>query len=61
MSELLNGIYDDFYKTVIFDERYKLILEGLKNTILIAIGALIVGILLGSIISIVKYTNKEKR
>ncbi|CDA60005.1 aBC transporter permease protein [Clostridium sp. CAG:524] len=60
MSELLNGIYDDFYKTVIFDERYKLILEGLKNTILIAIGALIVGILLGSIISIVKYTNKER-
>lgn len=60
MSELLNGIYDNFYKTVIFDERYKLILEGLKNTILIAIGALIVGILLGSIISIVKYTNKER-
>ena len=60
MSELLNGIYDDFYKTVIFDERYKLILEGLKNTILIAIGAVIVGILLGSIISIVKYTNKER-
>ena len=57
---MLNGIYDDFYKTVIFDERYKLILEGLKNTILIAIGALIVGILLGSIISIVKYTNKER-
>ena len=60
MSELLNGIYDDFYKTVIFDERYKLILEGLKNTKLIEIGALIVGILLGSIISIVKYTNKER-
>ena len=60
MSELLNGIYDDFYKTVIFDERYKLILEGLKNTIIIAIGAVIVGILLGSIISIVKYTNKER-
>lgn len=60
MSELLNGIYDDFYKTVIFDERYKLILEGLKNTILIAIGAVIIGILLGSIISIVKYTNKER-
>lgn len=60
MSELLNGIYDDFYKTVIFDERYKLILKGLKNTILIAIGAVIVGILLGSIISIVKYTNKER-
>lgn len=60
MSELLNEIYDDFYKTVIFDERYKLILEGLKNTILIAIGAVIIGILLGSIISIVKYTNKER-
>ena len=60
MSELLNGIYDDFYKTVIFDERYKLILEGLGNTIIIAIGAVIIGILLGTIISIVKYTNKQR-
>ena len=60
MSEWLNGIYNDFYRSVIYDERYKLILEGLGNTIIIAIGAVIIGILLGTIISIVKYTNKER-
>ena len=37
MSEWLNGIYNDFYRSVIYDERYKLILEGLGNTIIIAI------------------------
>ncbi len=60
MSEWLNGIYNDFYRSVIYDERYKLILEGLSNTIIIAIGAVIIGILLGTIISIVKYTNKQR-
>ncbi len=60
MSEWLNGIYNDFYRSVIYDERYKLILEGLGNTIIIAIGAVIIGILLGTIISIVKYTNKQR-
>lgn len=60
MSEWLNGIYNDFYRSVIYDERYKLILEGLGNTSIIAIGAVIIGILLGTIISIVKYTNKQR-
>ena len=60
MSEWLNRIYNDFYRSVIYDERYKLILEGLCNTIIIAIGAVIIGILLGTIISIVKYTNKQR-
>ena len=60
MSEWLNGIYNDFYRSVIYDERYKLILEGLGNTIIMAIGAVIIGILLGTIISIVKYTNKQR-
>ncbi len=60
MSEWLNRIYNDFYRSVIYDERYKLILEGLGNTIIIAIGAVIIGILLGTIISIVKYTNKQR-
>ena len=59
MSDLLNKIYDNFYKTVIFDNRYELILEGLKNTLIISLGALIIGILIGSIISIIRYTNKH--
>lgn len=34
----------ELYKTLIYDQRYLLILNGLKNTIIITIGALIIGI-----------------
>ena len=50
----MNGIVLDFYKTVIYDDRYMMILEGLKNTILIALGSIVIGILLGSLIAIVR-------
>ena len=50
----MNGIVLDFYKTVIHDDRYMMILEGLKNTILIALGSIVIGILLGLLIAIVR-------
>ena len=50
----MNGIVLDFYKTVIYDDRYMMILEGLKNTILIALGSIVIGILLGLLIAIVR-------
>ena len=43
------NIFDKFYKSVIYDGRYKYILEGLKNTLLIALGAVFIGIILGLI------------
>ncbi len=59
MSDFLNDIYNNFYKTVIFDNRYELIFEGLKNTIIISLGALVIGIVIGVLISIIRYTNKH--
>lgn len=50
----MSRIYDEFYKSLIYDDRYLYILEGLKNTLLIAIGAVILGILIGLIISLVR-------
>ena len=48
-----NGsLKDRLYKSIIYDGRYKYILEGLKNTLLIALGAVVIGILLGTIASI---------
>ena len=47
-------IYEDFYKSVIYDKRYLYILEGLKNTLLIALGAVILGVVLGLIVAIVR-------
>ena len=46
------GLYRRFYDSVIYDGRYKFILEGLKNTLLIALGAVIIGIILGTLAAI---------
>ena len=51
-TENKNGIGNRFYKSVIYDGRYKFILEGLKNTLLIALGAVLIGIFLGMIAAI---------
>jgi len=57
-----NGIWDKFYYSVIYDGRYKYILEGLKNTLLIALGAVLIGVLLGGLAAIARniYDNTGK-
>lgn len=50
---------DSFYRTLIYDDRYKYILEGLKNTLVIAFFAILIGIILGILISLVKNRYKE--
>lgn len=55
----MNKLYEELYQTLIYEERYKLILEGLQNTIVIAIGAAIIGLLLGFAISLIR-DNYEK-
>ena len=52
VKEEKNGLISRFYNSVIYDERYKFILEGLKNTLIIAIGAVLIGIVLGMIAAI---------
>ena len=42
------------YKTLILDDRYKYILEGLLNTVVMAFFAGIIGIILGLIVSIIR-------
>ena len=42
------------YKTLILDDRYKYILSGLLNTVLMAFFAVIIGIILGLIVSIIR-------
>lgn len=42
------------YKTLILDDRYKYILEGLLNTVIMAFFAVIIGIILGLIVSIIR-------
>ena len=48
------GIWDSFYQSVIYDNRYEFIFEGLLNTIIIAIGAAIIGIVIGIVTALIR-------
>lgn len=52
---------DNLYKTLIYDKRYLLILDGLKNTLIITIGATILGVVIGLIIALIKNNYKENK
>ena len=51
----MNGLYEKFYDSVIYDDRYKFIIEGLFNTLLIALFAVIIGIILGILIALIRH------
>ena len=53
------SVYESFYNSVIFENRYEMILSGLENTIILSFGALILGIVIGFLISIIRYTNRQ--
>lgn len=48
------GIWDSFYQSVIYDNRYEFILEGLFNTIIIALGAVVIGTLIGIVTALIR-------
>lgn len=50
----MDKISDNLYKTFVYDDRYKYILEGLGNTLIIAFFAVIIGVILGIIVSLVR-------
>ena len=46
------------HETFIATGHYKLILNGFKNTIIITLGALLIGVVIGSVIAIAKYFSE---
>jgi len=50
-----------FNKTFIVDGRYKLFLSGIKNTITIAFFATLIGIVIGLIVAIIRYSAKDNK
>ena len=61
---MLLSISEQFYKSLIYDDRYKYILTGLGNTNIMAVCAVLIGALIGLIIAIIRTyhdnTNKMK-
>ena len=50
---------DKLYETFIETGYYNLLLEGFGNTILITLGALVIGVVIGMIIAVVKYFAED--
>ena len=52
--EWLNDLGYDIYKSFLFDNRYQMYLTGLGNTLLLTLLALLIGVFLGVIISLIR-------
>lgn len=57
---MIRDIKDSLYHSLVYENRYEFILEGLKNTILISFLAVILGIALGIILALSIHYHKEK-
>lgn len=55
----MNQWFDKFYETFIETEYYKMMFEGLGNTAIITLGALIIGVVIGAVIALVKYFSED--
>lgn len=54
LGKFFAGIGESVYQTLIYDNRYKFILEGLFNTIIIALFSVMIGILIGVIVALIR-------
>ena len=56
--------FDKLQETFLTDDRYMWLVDGLKTTVIITLGALAIGVVIGTLIAIVKYfceSNKKLR
>ncbi|HBL83755.1 MAG TPA: amino acid ABC transporter permease [Clostridiales bacterium] len=56
---MFDKFFHDFYFGIVEKEGYKLILEGLGNTLFISLCALIIGAVLGTVVAIVKISKSK--
>lgn len=59
LYDILNAWLGKLYETFIATNYYTLMLDGLKNTVVITLGALVIGVLIGTMIAIVKYLAED--
>jgi len=59
MLAWFESVGDQFYKNFIYQDRWRLYMEGLGNTLLIAAGAAVLGIILGIIIALMRLSKSR--
>ena len=47
--------------TFLEDDRYMMLVEGLRNTVIITLGALCIGVVIGSLVAVTKYCGEGSR
>lgn len=67
-TSLFNSVYmafmgwlDKLYSTFIVDDRYKTLISGLEKTLIITVGALAIGVVIGTIVAIIKVMADENK
>lgn len=55
----MNAWLSKLYETFIETGYYKMMLEGLRNTVIITLGALCVGVVIGTLIAVAKYFSED--
>ena len=55
----MNAWFEKLYETFIESGGYRYLLEGFQNTIIITLGALVIGVAIGALIAIIKYFAEE--
>lgn len=59
--EFLQKWLDRLYQTFIVADRYKTLISGLEKTVIITVGALLIGVVIGTVIAIVKVMAAENK
>ena len=59
--EWLEEVFFNFYKCFLYSDRYMIFVRGLKNTLLLTFFALLIGIVLGIVVSLIRVSwDKNK-
>lgn len=61
MEKFINEVYEQFYQTLIEQDRYRFILEGLGKTLIIAFFAVILGVILGGLVALIRNYHEETK
>lgn len=56
---MLENLLSALEKTFLRDDRYMMFLNGLKNTLIIAVFATVIGVIIGALVAIVKVYHKQ--
>ncbi len=58
---IIDDVGQKIYDSIIYKNRYKYIFEGLGNTLLITVFAVMIGIILGTLIALIRVTHNNDR